>query len=260
MRNYTDHTGQRFGNLTAIKYAGRKYAQQKPCWLCRCDCGKEIIVAGSHLRRGQKSCGCLNAQIYKASNSTHGLTKSSEFRIWQGIKNRCLNPRVPSYPRYGGRGITIDPKWATSFVAFYDHVGPRPSTKHTIDRIDNDTGYAPGNVRWAAPRVQQNNKSTTRKVLSVPLQEMARSVGLAPETIARRIEKGMHPVDAITRPLDPTKIPIVLTMNGETKPLMTWASELGFTPHMIRRRLKRGWSIEEALTQTSRRAIHDHAI
>ena len=91
-------------------------------------------------------------------NFKHGLSKTPEYRCWQQIKERCLNPKHKAYPDYGGRGITIDPVWVQDFEAFYSFVGNRPTAKHSLDRIENSRGYEPGNVRWATMKEQNNNR------------------------------------------------------------------------------------------------------
>lgn len=88
----------------------------------------------------------------------HGLSKTAEYACWSQIKARCLNKNHRAYPHYGGRGITIAPEWENDFEAFLFHVGPRPSSDHSLDRVDNDRGYEPGNVRWATWKEQQNNR------------------------------------------------------------------------------------------------------
>lgn len=99
--------------------------------------------------------------VNKHFNTIHGFFGTAEYRIWQGFRNRCLNPKNKDYPRYGGRGITVHPDWIpkNSFMSFYDHVGARPSKLHSLDRIDNSKGYEPGNVRWATPKEQATNRT-----------------------------------------------------------------------------------------------------
>lgn len=93
---------------------------------------------------------------------THGLSHTPEYAAWRDLKSRCLNPNHIAYPDYGGRGITVYEPWVHDFVAFYEHVGPRPSDDHTLDRLDNDKGYEPGNVAWRTWGVQQNNRRPHR--------------------------------------------------------------------------------------------------
>jgi hypothetical protein len=92
----------------------------------------------------------------------HGRSQTPEYKCWQQIKARCLNPNHKAYPEYGGRGITIYAGWVKDFEAFLAHVGPRPSAKHSLDRRENDQGYVPGNLRWASRKVQNNNRRPHR--------------------------------------------------------------------------------------------------
>lgn len=91
----------------------------------------------------------------------HGMCRTPEYKTWQHLKDRCLNPREKSYSYYGGRGITVCDEWRDSFIAFYRSVGKRPSSEHSIDRIDVDGNYEPGNVRWVERDVQNHNRRFT---------------------------------------------------------------------------------------------------
>lgn len=126
---------------------------------CLCDCGAEVIAQRPNLLRGAtKSCGCWKKMSAPVHLVTHGMSSSDEYRIWAGIRKRCLNPTYREYHLYGGRGIGIAERWA-SFENFYADMGPRPSKDHSIDRIDGDANYEPGNCRWATDREQSNNTS-----------------------------------------------------------------------------------------------------
>lgn len=94
----------------------------------------------------------------KVTNFKHGMIGTPEYKTWARMKNRCFNVGGPDYPNYGGRGITVCEEWRSDFMAFFNHVGPRPTPKHSIDRIDNDKGYEPGNVRWATVAEQNLNR------------------------------------------------------------------------------------------------------
>jgi len=121
---------------------------------------------------------------------THGLGKAPEYAIWNGMKQRCYNPNVQSYPRYGGAGVTICDEWREDFTAFYRDMGPRPSPQHSIERRDNSKGYEPSNCHWATLDEQANNKRRTIKIGGKTVAEIARETGLAKTTIRGRIVQG----------------------------------------------------------------------
>lgn len=153
-----DMTSRRFHRLTVLGRAPNTSGQSAR-WLCRCDCGNEVVVLGGHLRSGNtKSCGCQRIDSARTTNRKHGMAKSLAYKRWETIKQRCTNPKNPSYPNYGGRGIGICSEWAESFEAFHAAVGDPPSTSHSLDRINNDGNYEPGNVRWATASEQQRNR------------------------------------------------------------------------------------------------------
>lgn len=159
-------TGQRFGRLTVVKYVGTK--NRKSMWLCKCDCGEETVSSCTNLTGGgSTSCGCKRREVcssrMKSRNYKHGGTNTRLFRIWTGIKTRCLDQNVSEYPRYGGRGITICDEWKESFSSFRDWaLSSGYSDELTCDRIENNKGYSPENCRWVDIKTQQNNKRTNK--------------------------------------------------------------------------------------------------
>lgn len=153
-----DRTGKRYGKLIVISRAANKGAKVQ--WNVRCDCGNTKTVGATSLQMGlTKSCGCLHQVGY---NAKHRMVGTKEYNTWNGMKQRCFNPNSQFYANYGGRGITVADEWISSFQAFYEHIGPAPSGAHSIDRIDNDGNYEPGNVRWATSFEQVHNRRPRR--------------------------------------------------------------------------------------------------
>lgn len=200
MRKPLDLAGQTFGNLTANNIVGKR-ENGAALWRCSCLCGGGSVVEAAALRRGSiKSCGCLQ----KKSATTHGLSRSPEYRIWIGMKNRCYNVGDPSYAEYGGRGVTVAPEWMDSFDSFIQSIGKRPSAKHSIDRIDNSKGYRPDNCRWATKSEQANNRRSsiliTIEGITRSVTEWADVVGVHKTLIYQRLVAGWNPDVAVTKP------------------------------------------------------------
>ena len=168
--------GRRFGRLFVIERAANRVASDAAArWTCRCDCGNEKVVDSRDLRAGHtQSCGCLRQEVSKSANTRHGhadhrldgirTRASASYRAWQAAKCRCSNPRDIHFHLYGGRGIQMCAEWRDDFCAFLVAVGPRPSPELSLDRIDVNGHYAPGNVRWATRSEQARNRRRVRAV------------------------------------------------------------------------------------------------
>lgn len=193
-----DMTGRRFGKLVCMSVS-HSDKNGHYFWTCKCDCGQETVTQAAVLKRGDTlSCGCLSREIRtKHGNSKRGesglLKATKEYRTWTHIKDRCHNPKCRSYPDYGARGITVWDGWLNDFSSFLEHVGECPSPLHSLDRIDCNLGYQPGNVRWADPKQQARNRRNTIYVeylgTKMPLAEACEKLGLKYETARYNIQK-----------------------------------------------------------------------
>lgn len=205
--------GSKLGRLEVLSEVS---GAAKRRWLCRCECGVEKQVSHWSLQRGAtNSCGCLNRELCSKRSTTHGLSHEiAEYRIWCGIKSRCFNPNRKFYESYGGRGITVCWRFRKSFEAFLADVGKRPSQRHSIDRINNNSHYSCGkceeclenewtaNCHWATPKEQNQNTRTNR----------------------------------------------MITFNGKAQCAAAWGDEVGIPGRYILQRIDRyGWSVERAL-------------
>lgn len=191
---FQDLHGKRFGRLVAVRFIGHHEGRRENYWECACDCGKTHIASGATLRKGAtKSCGCIRVE----ATTIHGKSTRPEFSVWKGMLSRCGNPSTNNYANYGGRGISVCDRWRESFAHFLADMGPRPSTNHSIDRINNDGNYEPGNVRWATRIEQSHNSRQIRSITAFGkvwhLRQLAAHYGINETTLASRLRTGMTP-------------------------------------------------------------------
>jgi len=159
MSHLKDLTGQKFNRWTVIERAENDKRGQAQ-WKCICDCGTVSIVGGKDLRLNKsKSCGCLQKETMAQIARKHGKCKTRLYRIWNVMRQRCKNPNVPEYKRYGARGVTVCCEWDNSFLAFCEWaINNGYKDNLSIDRINVNGNYEPSNCRWATPTEQARNK------------------------------------------------------------------------------------------------------
>lgn len=214
MRKFKDLTGQKFGRLTVLgrtdDYVSPK-GDRTIQWLCLCECGNERKVQSSHLKDGHtKSCGCLNKDILSKTASTHGDSETLLYKVYQNMKQRCVNPNNKRYEFYGGKGISVCKEWNDDYLKFKEWAlenGYRQGL--SIDRIDVDKDYEPSNCRWAGHKVQNNNRSinhyVTHNNVTKTLSEWADEYNIDYNVFSWRIRKGWDVERALTTPIRPKR-------------------------------------------------------
>jgi hypothetical protein len=197
--------GDKYARLTVIKECGRS-GDGKVLWKCRCDCGKTAVVSGKSIHSGRtRSCGCLMRDTSALTHKTHGMSQTPEYKSWQSMIQRCEYPSQKCYKHYGGRGIKVHESWRHSFENFLRDVGPKPSPKHELERLNNNKGYEPGNVVWATRYEQLRNNRRNRLVtidgITKPITDWANKLKMNISTVYTRMSKGWSEVDALRKPL-----------------------------------------------------------
>ncbi|MDB5612131.1 MAG: hypothetical protein JWP25_9031 [Bradyrhizobium sp.] len=207
--------GRRFGRLVVgqeVESATEPSGRRRRMFSVKCDCGTEFVVSGRGVRSGNtSSCGCLQRELVAARSTVHGsagrASMTPEYVAWRNMIARCENQELDHYDRYGGRGISVCARWRhgdgglTGFECFLTDVGQKPSSQHSIDRLDNDRGYSPDNVTWSDKVSQARNRNNTIRVTiegrEMSLLEASRFIGVKYTTAYMRIRAGRSLEDAL---------------------------------------------------------------
>lgn len=204
-----DIVGKTFGKLSVINFDHKEQIFTKNnikngykyFYLCLCECGNKIIVSRHHLLfKHTKSCGCIT--------KTHNLSNSRLYKIYNGMKHRCYNPKNYKYKNYGGRGITICQEWQEDFINFYTWaINNNYADNLSIDRINANGNYEPDNCRWVNMKTQQNNRTNNHLLTfgneTHSINEWAEILNIKRETIKSRLFLGWSISKALTTPVRP---------------------------------------------------------
>ena len=199
----------KYGRLQPIEVIGKdKYGAK--IIKCLCDCGTIKNILAKEVSSGRtKSCGCLQKEMSSKGSlgntysQTHGMSFTRAYRSHNGIMQRCYNPNVPNYKNYGGTGIKVHPRWH-KFENFYADMGECPEG-YSLDRIDNNRNYEPGNCRWVTRKEQQNNRRSNKIITidnnSLNVTQWSELMGIKVATIFTRLERGWSEYDSIMTPV-----------------------------------------------------------
>lgn len=179
----------------------------KGMWLCKCKCGIVKSVHAHSIRIGEStSCGCFRSELIRIRKTTHGLTNTPTYHCWANMRQRCEDSNCIPYKNYGGRGIKVCDRWL-DFENFLADMGFKPSPMLSIERIDVNGNYEPGNCRWATKLEQANNRRTNVWVekdgIRLTVAQWEKKLGFSKGLVKMRIRNGWTPIESVT--LAPSK-------------------------------------------------------
>ncbi len=253
MTKYNNLIGKKFGRLTPVEYLGSVGGSKLRCL---CDCSNYRTVRASSLLNGHtKSCGCLQKLAAKTANTTHGhcvgYGTSPEYTAWKNMVKRCTVVTYRRYNDYGGRGVTVCDTWLTSFPQFLKDMGLRPSSKHSLERVENSDGYSPENCVWALRRQQDRNKRSNHIVTyrgrTQTVSDWCEELGIKRSVVYNRLNRHKwSPERALETPVE--SVGHVLTYMGRSQTIAEWCAELNLPRGTVYDRVNvRKWSPERAL-------------
>lgn len=195
--------GKTFGRLIVLEDRGSQHGKGKK-YLCKCSCGADKVALQSRLLRGEtKSCGCLRRELASTRGIKHGLSSHRLYKTWNSMMQRCCDPTHYAYNRYGGRGITVCQRWHDVRAFIQDNNGSAlPGL--SIDRIDNDGNYEPGNCRWVQPFVQNANRANSIRLTydgkTLSLKEWSSITKISVNCLQLRLQRHWSVERALTTP------------------------------------------------------------
>lgn len=209
--------GDSFGRLTVLREGQPRLYRgcHQRRWWCRCSCGNEKLLLARSLKAGRsQSCGCLGAErrtaacVKALTKHGHALSTghSPEYGTYTKLVERCYNPKLWNYTRWGGRGITVCDRWLgeDGFINFLADMGLKPDRSYQIERRNNDKGYSPDNCCWATPKQQARNRRSNKLItyngITHCLAEWSELLGINYGTLQQRL-KSWSVEDAFTKPL-----------------------------------------------------------
>lgn len=236
-----------------------RYDKKARFAVCRCKCGVIKEVASDKLKSGRSTCckDCAKKSSKRVTSTRHGMSRSPEYAAWSSMKDRCMNPNNSNYANYGGRGISVYSGWVESFEEFYAHMGN--SNGLTLDRIDVDGDYKPGNCRWASRVDQQANRRITLKTMDGDVEKAvsieASKVGMLPATLAYRLKSGMSLGDAVSKPVT-CKLPRHM-VNGESLTASQIMNKYCIPRGRLNYNLRKGMTAEQVVAMYERNGRYD---
>jgi len=251
----SDFSPETFGRLTTVSSVYKPEGSKCTLQDFVCTCGNKVTKNRASVKFGNtRSCGCLKTEVQVKRSTTHGLSRSVEYRLYYGMLDRCSNPNTENYCMYGGRGITVCDRWrepnGQGFLNFLSDMGLRPSPDHEIERKEVNGNYCPENCCWATHLEQMNNTRHNRYVTydgrTQTLSQWAREKGWLESVIRNRLDLGWTVEEAFITTKKGRNEPY--TYNGETKTLPERAETTGISYITLCSRKKSGWTLHEMLS------------